>query len=404
MASKHSLIEYEIELRRNTSKQQLNTEPSGAETARSSGLKPKRLNLSPLMRPSSANGKGGLNKSSSTPHPWDIPSKVHKAKAFASASTQQLNNAISRLDSTDSRPTSPNPFPPYADHIDRKLRKTSQMIDEDEDEVPKKRPLISVQAQDSFYRANRSLIKDIERLRQNINQPLQHERSWDSRFVYDGALSKKIRVQSASIHRKHDKFVKTMSQFRHPSMQNADGSNRSMIQSSSAPVISIAISRPGSPSASRPSSPDRLGTPQKDKTDNILFWDDSGQCRPSSPQLTATTNPHNNLSSPAKEFTEEEVREMLEAESVWDSICSELQTLGNNIIYTDLFEISILRQPHATVIALVGFVGILMGLKPIWKTVKGILLKEFSIFLNFVREVYQELTNDYFYIYCLRDF
>jgi xanthosine utilization system XapX-like protein len=65
--------------------------------------------------------------------------------------------------------------------------------------------------------------------------------------------------------------------------------------------------------------------------------------------------------------------------------------LGNKIIYTDLFEISILRQPHASVIAIVGFVGILMGLKPTWKTVKGILLKEFSIFLNFVREVRSSL-------------
>lgn len=57
-----------------------------------------------------------------------------------------------------------------------------------------------------------------------------------------------------------------------------------------------------------------------------------------------------NVNSPVsvKEFNEEEVKEMLEAESVWDALCQKQKQLGERIIYTDLFEMSILRQPHAS--------------------------------------------------------
>lgn len=384
MASKFSLVEYEIDVRRSTPKTQ-HGDISKGEPTDTSTRKPKRLNLSPLLRPSTATSGRGLLAGQPSPHPWDIPSRMQKAKSIASASTQQLSQAITRLDSSDSRPSSANPFPPYADHIDRKLRASKQSDDEGASS-PKRRALVAVHAEDSFFRANRSLIKDIERLRQNINQPVKHEKSWDSRFVYEGSLSHKERAQSASIHRKHDKFVKTMSRFKHTTQPDGRRSP-SLMQSASAPLIAIAMSKAESPNGTRPSSPNRLSTPQKD---GILFWDDSKPRRPSSPQLTATSRSHA-LSPSAAEFSEEEVKEMLEAEEVWDRVCEELQSLGNKIIYTDLFEISILRQPHASVIAIVGFVGILMGLKPTWKTVKGILLKEFSIFLNFVREVRSSL-------------
>lgn len=393
MASKHSLIQYEIDLRKSSPKKSAHKgillEPSASF---SSLHKSTGKNLSPLLRPPSTNGKSPLDRAVS-PHPWDMQSKMIKAKSVAKASTQQLSHAIQRLDSSDSRPTSANPFPPFADHIDRKLRAISPPGSPDSRDLHgRKRPLVTIQAQDSFYRANRSVIKDIERLRQNINQPVHHTQTWDSRFVYEGSLSQPVRVQSASIHRKHDKFVSAMKKFKHSQTLTSSSlpSSQGMLHSISAPLISIAISRSSSPVASRPVSPEKLNVTDlvsnvhHEEANEILFWDEHQPvASPNHPSNVLQASP----SSTTKEFSEDEVREMLEAECVWDSLCDRLKKLGANILYTDLFEISILRQPHASIIALVGFVGILMGLKPTWKTVKGILLKEFSIFLNFVREV-----------------
>lgn len=80
--------------------------------------------------------------------------------------------------------------------------------------------------------------------------------------------------------------------------------------------------------------------------EEILFWNDRNPLQ--SPDQFRHSSLNVNSPVSVKEFSEEEVKEMLEAESVWDALCQKQKQLGERIIYTDLFEMSILRQPHAS--------------------------------------------------------
>lgn len=151
-------------------------------------------------------------------------------------------------------------------------------------------------------------------------------------------------------------------------------------------TIPISISRPSSPEPPRDNRRFSKDEPEAVLSGNneVLLWDQ---------RLQRPASPNNNLRtmqiqvSPAKEFSENEVRSMLRTEMIWDNLLQDLQSLGQEVVYTDLLQLSIIRHPHDAILHLVGFMGILMGLKPSWSTMKGTLLKEYNIFMNFVRNV-----------------
>lgn len=148
MASKRFIIEYELDLMKKAPKAKAlkaddeDVVPNLSVDHMSTNKKPKRLQLSPLLRPSTGTKRSPLDKSPS-PHAWDMQSRVQKARAEFSKSDAHLSTAIKRLNSEDSRPSSPNLFPPYSDHIERKLR-TGATVN---GSTAKTRPLTAINSQ-----------------------------------------------------------------------------------------------------------------------------------------------------------------------------------------------------------------------------------------------------------------
>jgi hypothetical protein len=74
-------------------------------------------------------------------------------------------------------------------------------------------------------------------------------------------------------------------------------------------------------------------------------------------------------------------------EKKWLERVAQLHAIGTKIENNQIFEVSILREPPEIIVGITGYIAVLLGLKPNWKTIRGTLLKESTIFANFVRDV-----------------
>jgi hypothetical protein len=72
---------------------------------------------------------------------------------------------------------------------------------------------------------------------------------------------------------------------------------------------------------------------------------------------------------------------------LWLSLISRLHTAGKQVDSQQLFNVYVLREPPKAVVDMLGYIALLLGLKPTWKTIRGTLLKESDILCNFLQEV-----------------
>lgn len=187
--------------------------------------------------------------------------------------------------------------------------------------------------------------------------------TWNDRFVYGNALTPDIRPGTAAVHRKHTQFVQSMSKFK------SSSKNPTIAMSASAPYLAFHDTK-----GSRPTSPDQKKSP------------------PSTPLKSAITSTSSSplpFDSPDEPEDVEDVDAgvLFEVEDKWNNLVNKLHKIGEQIHYHDVFEVSIMREPPETVNMVLGYIALLMGLKPKWKTIRSTILKEFNIFQNFVREV-----------------
>ncbi len=83
-------------------------------------------------------------------------------------------------------------------------------------------------------------------------------------------------------------------------------------------------------------------------------------------------------------------------EKKWHEKVAQLHAVGQKIEQNNIYEVSIMREPPEIIVGITGYVAVLLGLKPNWKTIRGTLLKESTIFSNFVRDV----RNIFNYLLC----
>jgi hypothetical protein len=228
MASKRFIIEYELDVLRKK-KNKDNYLPEPMETPEISpylqsypdseirSVRPKRLNLSPLLNRSSSRKSMRATSPTAGYKKSTVPTTEETVRRILSHTSEHIANVINRLSSESSRPGSPPNFAPYSSHIERKLLSGENLKQKDEKDssFSISRPLTSSHhKQESFYRASTALNSDIERFKRNIHKPLLLK-GWDDRFVFEGSLTRPVRAHTASIHKQHQKFVTKMAQFRH---------------------------------------------------------------------------------------------------------------------------------------------------------------------------------------------
>jgi len=72
---------------------------------------------------------------------------------------------------------------------------------------------------------------------------------------------------------------------------------------------------------------------------------------------------------------------------VWDKLLLELRDSGIKIKYRDLIELAALREPTENVVMLMGYISVLLGLKPTWQAARASLFKELSPMQMYLKEV-----------------
>jgi hypothetical protein len=86
-------------------------------------------------------------------------------------------------------------------------------------------------------------------------------------------------------------------------------------------------------------------------------------------------------------MTDEQVSLVKDAEALWESMILELRGSGMDMMYKDLVELSSLKEAPDAVVAVVGYVNLLLGLQPSWQAAKRSLFKELLPLQTFFREV-----------------
>jgi hypothetical protein len=76
------------------------------------------------------------------------------------------------------------------------------------------------------------------------------------------------------------------------------------------------------------------------------------------------------------------------ASHVWDVLLLELRQSGVKIKYRDLIELAALREPAENVTLVVGYISVLLGLKPTWQAARASLFKELSAMQTYLKEVF----------------
>eukprot|EP00981_Chlorochromonas_danica_P012455 scaffold4964_cov248-Ochromonas_danica.AAC.1 len=275
-----------------------------------------------------------------------------KVKQLANSNSAHINHVLKSIESA------------YIQNLDRP--KTAKAL---------VRPVSAYESGVTFGRAARSLKRDIEFIRSHKNRPLNHPQ-WDEQFVYAKSLTPPILAPVAPIHRIHDNFVRSMSKYSSltesgKEMSTTDDSNRSPLTSPKA--IASMMSTFENPINSNPGA--TLASTLNSGTQDVM----SETIRETT--ASPTLEQYDSLSS------EDNLSRAMKANELWTKLVSRLHSLGNEIQYSDIFELSILREPPPIVAIIFGYAAILMGLKPEWNTVRSTLLKESRIFLNFLREI-----------------
>jgi hypothetical protein len=349
--------------------------------------------------------------------------------------------------SSFSRPNSPPS--PHRQHTGISSRATSPSITATRvamDEVIAKHQATTISSSDSFARAINGYQRDIENFKKITIQhneeaeaaeehgerkesdkppssPFLQPRPWDNRFIFQASLTPVERPSTATIHLKHQQFLEKMEKYKKPRSVGggrASGSGGrdvnssfesetlngglnghvigSSILSASAPAFlfyhensSHAHSREpheeengGGTLDDRPSASN--SKKRRTNKDNSTSVDDPSATLhevnepPSAIQLLR-------VESPVSIDKKIDPRLLIVIESFWNSLVATLHRVGGEVLYQNVYEIAILREPPETIQGIIGYIALLMGLKPIWKTMKAILLKEFTIFQNFIREV-----------------
>lgn len=283
-----------------------------------------------------------------------------------------------------------------SDHIKHVLEKieTAYLFEEPRPKTSKISRPSSSHGEITFERANRSLKNDIAFFKTHQTRPLKHP-EWNEQFVHGKALSPPIPAPVAPIHQVHDNFVKSMSKYSAYTVDSPKDSTRG----------SRSILR--SPNESAQLSPSMMST-----TDSHINLNFSGEDfthpkevreRSRSPGLRddvdlhlpdemARTTENAVLENSQSEFydslsSEDNLSMSMKANTVWTKLVARVHALGAEIQYSDLFGMSILREPPAILSSILGFCAILMGLKPDWSTIRSTLLKEARIFHSFLKEV-----------------
>lgn len=246
------------------------------------------------------------------------------------------------------------------------------------------RPVSAYDPGMSFERAARSLKNDIEFLKTHKNKPLSHP-EWNEQFVYGKALSPRVQAPVAPIHKIHDNFVKSMSKF---SSHSVDPLKDASIEGD----LPWKSPFPATPSVTKPttanSSQDAILPAGEEEAVHVIDRNGDAEMIQEQDALAETireafaqTEYYDSISS------EDNTSRFAKANEVWSKMVSRLHSLGKEIQYSDLYGLSILREPPAIVAAILGYCAILMGLKPDWSTIRSTLLKEARIFHNFLKEV-----------------
>lgn len=362
-----------------------------------------RLKLTPLERQQTS----GVYYRTPVEQDFEIKKKIRQFKESNSHQQNKLSSLISKLDEMQSKPLT------GSDYLKESL-KYAKPID---NEIP-----LTNSATESFKTAHRGFVRDIQNYRDKIVTPLNHDSGWDSQFIYANTLSPKKRPKTADIHDKHSKFVSSMEKFNHSLSRDAS-SNRLGTPNKGRPITpkkknssspsrghSATRSRPQSRqsrNSSRPSSPSRPMSPyfpfesnNNSSLQSSQVFDMDGP-DPFSVTANSQFNQTSNMlaEDPGSWAIEPSSAESISPdivilnehipfyENLWKQLIYKLHRCGEDILYSDLNEISSLREPPTVVIHVIGFIAILLGLIPVWKTIRGTLLKESLIFQNFVREV-----------------
>jgi hypothetical protein len=400
MSQKQFLIEYEIEhnKRKRHGDRSLNgdnandstTQYTASSSLMSGALKKKTL-LSPILRSPS--------KDEPEHYEWQASRQIRDLKTSANESSARLHDMIGKFTSPPGSPSqSKIRSPPKKRQISPYLQSSRPQSAADYDPHPAPTVLKSTE---SFARVLNGMTKDIEKMRKhefpNVSNP-----SWNDRFVFAGALSPVERPVTAQVHLHHKKFVQKMAQYKTSSKNNNNNNNKSsrpMILSASAPNgLPIAKPRPATSPAKRTGggedsfdSKDDLNSHRKrdSSTSPVKFrGDDKSSLRSITPDYYYLGGEEEEEDlEPEKPV---DPRLLKAVEMVWYQLIRALHHCGESILYPEIREVAILRDPSDSLISVIGYIALLMGLKPVWKTIKTTLLKESNIFQNFVREVSNE--------------
>lgn len=418
MSNKKLLIEYEIDFnrRKRSTRNGIDTGESIAvsqegtistktrhshlmESLTTPALQKKNL-LSPILRSPSEDLPENMD--------WQTTRKYKEWKDFTQKNSAHLHEMIDRLDSpknsdlnTKERSVSPN----KKSHNTAE-RPTSPYLKSAKQSSNRPHTAHVAGATDSFARAINGMYRDIEKMKKKEFAALSQPR-WDDRFVFGKTLTPVIRPETSSVHLKHKKFVEKMSKYRKTMSTSASSSQRNSrrYMSASAPNFPPNRSRTASPeNLNYPRVEDEVvrsrgSSPVKDtlSIENVLFSEKNEE----------SFSPEPSPAHPAREGHEENSydREALSGgvsavmddtidprlfatmEKIWKNLVECLHAAGREINYQDILEVGLLREPPEVLPSVIGYIAILMGLKPFWKTIKSTILKEFLIFQNFTREV-----------------
>lgn len=87
-----------------------------------------------------------------------------------------------------------------------------------------------------------------------------------------------------------------------------------------------------------------------------------------------------------------------EARHRWQSLVVDLHVIASDIRYPNLVELASMREPPDSVVSIVGFIGVLLGLQPDWPSSRRSLFKELLPLQRFLREVVWNSRNNFSFV------
>lgn len=140
--------------------------------------------------------------------------------------------------------------------------------------------------------------------------------------------------------------------------------------------------------------PDEMSTTYKTVAD--FTQNESGKDKEEKLDATLTDTFSGTYEEEGSSFAETNVQtsgNLAVAQSTWERLILQLRVCGNEIGYEDIYELTMMREPNASIVLVLSYIATLLGLKNDWATIKGTLLKESRIFQNFIRQVSIAVTD-----------